>query len=108
MCSPRTPSPGAARLAAESRARIDSALRLIEALDFEVELFAKLVAGRLRTHPGYQAILTIPGVGPVLAAVFVAEIGDTGRFGGPAQLARDRFGHTTHRPSGDNGQHASY
>jgi hypothetical protein len=23
-------------------------------------------------------------------------------------MNRDRFGHTTHRPSGDNGQHASY
>ena len=69
-----------ARLAAESRARVDSALRVITALDFEIELFAKLVAGRLRTHPGYRAIQVVPGVGPVLAAVFVAEIGDIGRF----------------------------
>jgi transposase len=75
-----------ARLAPESRARIDSQLRLIESLDFEVELFAKLVTGRLRTHPGYQAIQAIPGVGPVLAAVFVAEIGDVTRFARPEQL----------------------
>jgi len=45
-----------------ARARVNSALRLIETLDFEVELFAKLAAGRLRTHDGYQ---TIPGIGPV-------------------------------------------
>ena len=76
-----------ARLATESRSRVDSTLRLITALDFEVELFAKLVAGRLRTHPGYVAIQVIPGIGPVLAAVFVAEIGDIARFPGPAQLA---------------------
>jgi transposase len=75
-----------ARLAPESRARLDSAMRLIEGLDFEVELFAKLVAGRLREHPGYRAIQVIPGVGPVLAAVFVAEIGDITRFDRPAQL----------------------
>jgi transposase len=75
-----------ARLAPESRARIDSQLRLIESLDFEVELFGKLVTGRLRTHPGYQAIQAIPGVGPVLAAVFVAEIGDVTRFRRPEQL----------------------
>jgi transposase len=49
------------RLSPESRARIDSALRLITALDFEVELFGKLVAGRLRTDPGYTAIQAIPG-----------------------------------------------
>jgi transposase len=45
------------------------------------------VADRLRTHPGYTAIRVIPGVGPILAAVFVAEIGDITRFGGPEQLA---------------------
>jgi transposase len=76
-----------ARLATESRARVDSAMRLITALDFEVELFAKLVAGRLRTDAGYQAIQQVPGVGPILAGVFVAEIGDISRFPGPAQLA---------------------
>jgi transposase len=75
------------RLSPESRARIDSALRLITSLDFEVELFGKLVAGRLRTDPGYTAIQAIPGVGPVLAAVFVAEIGDIARFRRPEQLA---------------------
>jgi transposase len=75
------------RLAPESRARVDSALRLITGLDFEVELFGKLLAGRLRTDPGYQAIQAIPGVGPVLAAVFVAEIGDIARFGRAEQLA---------------------
>jgi transposase len=74
-------------LASESRARIDSLRRLIENLDFEVELFGKLVTGRLCTHPGYQAIQVIPGVGPVLAGVFVAEIGDISRFPGPPQLA---------------------
>ena len=76
-----------AELTTESRSRIDSLQRMITALDFEVELFAKLVAGRLRTHPGYQAIQLIPGVGPILAAVFVAEIGDITRFRRPEQLA---------------------
>ena len=70
-----------------ARARVNSVLGLIAAMDVEVELFAKLVAARLREHPGYRAIQVIPGVGPVLAAVFVAEIGDVTRFPGPAQLA---------------------
>jgi transposase len=74
-------------LTPESRARVDSALRLIGGLDFEIELFGKLVANRLRSDPGYLAIQAIPGVGPVLAAVFVAEIGDIGRFRRAEQLA---------------------
>jgi transposase len=77
----------ATRLCTQSRARVDSAMRVITALDFEIELFTKLVAGRLRTDPGYRAIQAIPGVGPVLAAVLVAEIGDITRFGRPEQLA---------------------
>jgi transposase len=31
---------------------------------------------RLKGHPGYEAIQALRGVGPVLAAVFIAEIGD--------------------------------
>jgi transposase len=77
----------AAVLRVESRSRIDSLLRIITSLDFEVDLYAQLVAGRLRTDPGYRAIQTIPGVGPILAAVFVAEIGDITRFARPEQLA---------------------
>jgi transposase len=73
-------------LPAACRARIGSATRVLDCLDFEVEVFTKLVCGRLRTHPGYTAIQAIPGVGPILAGVFVAEIGDVGRFPGPAQL----------------------
>jgi hypothetical protein len=54
--------------------------RLIEVFDFEIDTFGRLVAGHLARHPGYLAILVIPGVGPTLAAIFVAEIGDVGRF----------------------------
>ena len=78
---------GRVALPVAARARVNSVLRLIECLDFEVGVFAKLAANRLRTHPGYLAIQVIPGVGSVLAAVLVAEIGDVGRFPGPPQLA---------------------
>jgi len=78
---------GRVELAVESRSRTDSLLRLITVLDFEIGTFARLVAGRLRAHLGYRAIQQIPGVGPILAAVFVAEIGDIARFTRPEQLA---------------------
>ena len=77
----------ATRLAVESRSRIDSLLRVITALDFEIDTFARLVTGRLRADPGYRAIQAVPGVGPLLGAVFVAEIGDITRFARAQQLA---------------------
>ena len=76
-----------ARVSVESRSRIDSLTRIITALDFEIDLYARLVGGRLRADPGYRAIQQIPGVGPLLGAVFVAEIGDISRFDRPQQLA---------------------
>jgi transposase len=75
------------RLAVESRSRVDSLLRVIEGLDFEIDTFARLVTNRLRADPGYGAIQQIPGVGPLLGAVFVAEIGDITRFRRAGQLA---------------------
>jgi len=68
-------------------ARIGSLRRLIDDLDVEIDLFARLVRGRLVADPGYRAVQTIPGIGPTLGAVFVAEIGDVTRFPSPPQLA---------------------
>jgi transposase len=69
------------------RARVDSARRVIDCLSVEVEVFTTLAGDRLRGHPGYVAIQAIPGVGLILAAVFVAEIGEVSRFRRAAQLA---------------------
>jgi transposase len=74
------------RLDAVYHARIASLRRLIDALDFEIDIVAKRTAARLAADPGYRAVQTISGVGPVLAAIFVAEIGDVHRFTRPGQL----------------------
>jgi transposase len=66
--------------------RVNSLLELIDMLDSHEARFAAMIAARLSTHRGYQAIQELPGVGPTLAAVFVAEIGDVYRFTDPAHL----------------------
>ena len=66
--------------------RIASLRRLIDAFGFEIDLYAKMTSARLSTHPGYVAVQAIDGVGPILAALFVAEIGDVHRFTRPEQL----------------------
>jgi transposase len=75
------------RLPGVYRGRIDSLRRLMEQLEFEIDVFSGVVRGRLAADPGYVAVQTIPGIGPTLAAVFVAEIGDVHRFTGPDKLA---------------------
>jgi transposase len=68
-------------------ARVNSLRRLLDPLDAEIDLFGGMARARLARHPGYRAIQAIEGVGPVLASVLVAEIGEVTRFPGPAQLA---------------------
>jgi transposase len=76
-----------APLDAPYRLRVNALLRLIDALDFEIRAVGGPLRVALADHPGFTAVQAIPGVGPVLAAVFVAEIGDVHRFTSPAHLA---------------------
>jgi transposase len=66
--------------------RIRSLLELIGILDGHEARFAEMIAERLDTYRGYHAIQQVPGIGPILAAVFVAEIGDVHRFTDAAHL----------------------
>jgi transposase len=52
----------------------------------EIALLETAIAGVLEHHRGYQAVRALPGIGPVLGAVIVAEIGDVTRFPRPSEL----------------------
>ena len=58
----------------------------MDTLDFEIDVFTRLAKTRLARDPGYAAVQAIPGIGPTLGAVFVAEIGDITRFNRPEAL----------------------
>ena len=73
-------------LAPSYRTRIESLCRLIELYDTEIHGVGVEIAGWLDDDLGYQAIQAIKGVGPVLGAVFVAEIGRIDRFDSPDKL----------------------
>ncbi len=67
--------------------RVESLRDLVALHNREVAMLDRLIARRLKGQAGYEAVQAIPGVGKVLAAVFVAEIGDVRRFQRPEQLA---------------------
>lgn len=73
-------------LAESFRTRVDSLCRLIDTYDAEIAALSTEIAGWLSDDLGYQAILAIKGVGPILAAVFIAEIGSIERFSSPEKL----------------------
>jgi transposase len=67
--------------------KVASLRQIAAALTGEITLLEQVTGDLLDSHEGYQAIRQLPGIGPVLAAVIVAEIGDIRRFPGPGQLA---------------------
>jgi transposase len=60
--------------------RLASQRRLMLVLADEIASTEVELHGRLRRHPGYCNLLKVKGIGPTLAAVFVAEIGEVTRF----------------------------
>jgi len=68
------------------RTRLDSQCRIVDVLQAEIDAVDRQIAAALAGQAGYQAVRTIPGIGPVLAAVFVAEIGQAERFATPNRL----------------------
>jgi transposase len=66
--------------------RIESIIVLVDALTHEIDEFNASIAHVFRDHAGYHAIQQIPGIGPILAAVFVAEIGDVTGFPSPTEM----------------------
>jgi transposase len=60
--------------------RVESLRELIELYDREIATLEPEIHRWLRHDAGYRAIQSIHGVGPTMAAIFVAEIGDVCRF----------------------------
>ena len=60
--------------------RVESLRDLIEIFDRELVMVERHLHRELKDHHGYRAIQAIYGVGPITAAIFVAEIGDVTRF----------------------------
>lgn len=60
--------------------RVESLRDILGVVGREVAMLEGRIAAALENHAGYHAIQAIHGVGPILAAIFVAEIGDVSRF----------------------------
>jgi hypothetical protein len=67
--------------------KVTSLRHLTGELTGEITMLSAVIADLLAQHRGYQVIQQLPGVGPVLAAVIIAEIGDVTRFKTAAQLS---------------------
>ena len=67
--------------------RLESLVVLVDAIDGEIDDLTDSIAHLFRDHAGYRAIQQLPGIGPIIAAILVAEIGDVHRFQSAGHLA---------------------
>ena len=66
--------------------KVTSLRHLAGELTGEITMVSEVTADLLAGDRGYRVIQQLPGIGPVLAAVITAEIGDVHRFRTAAQL----------------------
>ena len=70
----------------EERETVDSALRQVEFLDSEIGEVERLIASAALESPEVRRLMTVPGVNVIVAATFLAAIGEIGRFESPRKL----------------------
>lgn len=71
---------GTLELPEEEQITLAGCLRQIDALDVEVAELDRLLARRLVGSPEARRLLSVPGVNIVVAATFLAHVGDISRF----------------------------
>jgi transposase len=70
--------------------KVASLRTVAKELTAEITVLEAVIGDLLAGHDGYRAVQDLPGIGPLLAAVLVAEIGDITRFPARASCARGR------------------
>jgi len=59
---------------------VHSGVAVMSCLDTQIARVEKVVLKRTQLRQEYQGLLTVPGIGPILALTIVLEMGDIGRF----------------------------
>jgi hypothetical protein len=73
-------------LAFEERETVDSAVRQIEFLDAEIATVERLIAQAALQSGEVKRLMSVPGVNVIVAATFLAAVGDIRRFKNPRKL----------------------
>ena len=65
---------------------LTTSLRMVDQLGVEIDACERDLRRLGADHPSIPLLLTVPGIGPLLAYTIASEIGDIGRFSSPKKL----------------------
>jgi transposase len=68
------------------RETVDAGLRQVDFLDTEIARVQRLIAADALSWPEVKRLMTVPGVNVIVAATFMAAVGDIRRFGDRRKL----------------------
>jgi transposase len=68
------------QLSLTERETVDSAVRQVDFLDAEIAAVEQLIAAEALSWPEIKRLMTVPGVNVIVAATFMAAVGDIRRF----------------------------
>ena len=74
------------QLALCERETVDAGLRQVDFLDSEIAQVERLIAADALSWPEVKRLMTVPGVNVIVAATFMAAVGDIRRFGDRRKL----------------------
>jgi len=71
----------------QTRLSVEAELTLLDQVQAQIEFSEKQIREVVAETPAIKRLMSLPGVGPILAVVIAMEIGDVERFAGPDRLA---------------------
>lgn len=71
----------------ETRRSVEQELKLLDQLEEQIDLAEKRIRQVIAVTPEMQLLMTLPGVGPILAITIALEVGDVARFPDASHLA---------------------
>jgi transposase len=74
------------QLPAISRSRLEACLRLVDEVSLEIVIAEREIYQTTKVDERVKRLLPIPGIGPIIAATILSEIGDINRFSSPDKL----------------------
>jgi len=69
------------------RIAVKSQLKILKCIMEQIDILEKIILAKIKEDPLFKLVMTIPGIGPILAMVILLETGQIKRFAAPGNYS---------------------